>query len=292
MKDKERVAIISGTFTTIAACIGAIAVIAAGAWVLIQPRGATPAVQATSTYTYAAPTSELSQPSHPTSVPLEANAPTESSTVPAPERPTLAPTDTPLSRPQPTVPPQVPASFSDNFDNGASSEWESYLGTWRVIDGEYTADHTNRPVYSLVGNIGWRDYAVDVDVTSSCQAGYPITVLVRSVDAGNGIQMQVTCCSVKWTLYEYGNSHTIASKEGVGVELLGRCFGDCSSSWHTTHVRVEARGDFYSVYLDGVRMLDVQDGTFQYGKTGIGLSCPPGEGCCPRFDDFQVSALP
>jgi hypothetical protein len=184
-----------------------------------------------------------------------------------------------------TKPTPVKADFSDNFDSGANKAWEPLSGTWRVINGAYTADPTDENIiaYSMVGDQGWQDYSVDVDVSVLCQAGYPIILLIRSLDPGNGMQMEINCCSTKWLLYKNGTSTMIAEiKKGIPYE----CGTD---NWKTSHIRIEAQGSFYTMYLNGANILQVQDNTYSYGRSGIGLQHYTD---CPRFDNFKVSNLP
>jgi hypothetical protein len=135
----------------------------------------------------------------------------------------------------------------------------------------------------MVGDMGWRDYAIDVDLTVACQGGYPIILLIHSQDPGNGMQLHIDCCSTKWILYKNGNSQVIAESE-IGVPFC--CGGTC---WENSHVRIEAKDDLYTMYLNGVRMLQVYDDTYQYGRAGVGTVCSHD---CVKFDNFEVSEMP
>ncbi|MCL5986948.1 MAG: hypothetical protein M1371_10375 [Actinobacteria bacterium] len=169
-----------------------------------------------------------------------------------------------------SIPLIVNASFSDNFNGNASSAWEPLSGTWRVINDAYTADPTGEQLtaYSMVGNLGWRDYKVDVDISVLCQGGYPIILLIRSLDPGNGMQMHIDCCYTRWLLYKNGTGTVIAEiDKGIPYE----CGTD---NWTTSHVQIEATGSQYSMFLNGARILQVEDSTYSYGKSGVGLQCP------------------
>ena len=283
---KLNVAIIGGIFVVIAACIGAIGTIGDDIIAYLLKRNdatQTPTSQVTFTVTN---TDEFPESTNtPTNLPPQitvTNTPSPSPTIIVTNSPTI--TNTSTITPTATY---INPEFSDNFDDGADSIWENVTGSWRVINGMYTADRERRTVYSLIGDKSWKNYAIDVDVSSLCQTGYPVVLLLNSVDIGNGMQMEVNCCEIKWVLYENGES-TIIANERTGIDFSGGCG---FNNWIENHIRVETENNFYRVFVDGVKLLDVQDNTYDRGKSGIGLQCPPAEGTCPRFDNFNIEPL-
>ena len=276
-RTEVKVAVIGGVFILIAACIGAVATILAGAWVLTDNSETIPPLQTTSAPSTPpstldpTPIQAVDETSIPTMTPYPSSTPTRPPTLTA-----LPPT--------PTEPSTVRAEFFDDFNKGPNSAWRPLSGSWRVVDGAYTADRSYpQVVYSMVGDIGWRDYAIDVDVTVACQAGYPIVIAVHSLDPGNGVQMHIDCCDIEWLLYYNGESQVIAETD----EGIPKCCGGLC--WETSHIRIEAQENLYTMYLNGARMLQVYDDTYQYGRAGVGMECSNN---CARFDNFEVSELP
>jgi len=74
--------------------------------------------------------------------PVATEAPVVVTATPAP------PQDTPTPRPV-----SMPLPFEDDFDEGPRPEWETVLGTWRMVDGTYTADGDGW-AYTMVGDPG------------------------------------------------------------------------------------------------------------------------------------------
>lgn len=190
---------------------------------------------------------------------------------------TAPPTTAPTSTPQPIM---MSLPFEDNFDTGPKSEWEPWQGTWRMVDGKYTADPDEDWLFTFVGDEGWTDYAVDVDVWSR-NSNYPVQIIVRA-KSDSYMAVELDNSQTLWILVDKGNARVIARSEDGGLN-------DHTSEWNDNHVRVEVQGDMYTVYSDGIRLLQVYDSTLSVGRTGLGF-LPPDRP--PHFDNFQVTELP
>lgn len=214
---------------------------------------------------------------------LEATPTPTLSPFPTPS-PEPTPTPTPTYTPTPTHVP-MPLPFEDNFDMGPRPEWEPVQGTWRMVDGAYAADDPGgRWAYSMVGDVAWQDYAVEVDVAVRCLTMHwgQIGVLVRSKSPGEGIQFQ----NNRWVLSSQGQSKVIAE---ANQGLPDACMGSTGTTpWEVSHLRVEAHGNTYSAYINGVLVSRVQDGTFAAGRAGLGTTTSLE---VSRFDDFVVVPL-
>jgi len=181
--------------------------------------------------------------------------------------PTLAPLPTAISAPLP---------FSDNFNNGAKPEWDVVVGNWRMVDGAYTADSDGGWNVSLVGSESWRDIAIDVDVITD-DWNYPVRIIVRAYQ-GSYLIMETNCCSTYFILIDNGTETTIAESDAGG--LTGSIY------LHTNNIRIEALNNIYTVYVDGVKLLTVQDNTLPTGRVGLGLDYEA------RYDNFLVESIP
>ena len=183
-------------------------------------------------------------------------------------------------------PPQVQLAlpFEDKFDGGMRPEWQTMFGTWRMVNNMMKAD-PNDDVMSwiLVGDEGWTDYAVDVDVREDrLGCGDKVRIIVRAY-RGSYMALDVNDCNTDWILVSEGGERPVAHSDQGGI--IGRVY-----EWHTTHLRVEAKGDTYTAYANGNLLLRVQDGTLGYGRAGIGVQTGYKE--IPLFDSFRVAALP
>lgn len=186
------------------------------------------------------------------------------------------------SVPTPTL---VSSLFEDNFDIGAHPEWQPVQGTWRMVDGAYGIDESdNRWAYVMVGDLGWQDYVVQVDVALRCYGANPkIAVLLRSKDQRDGMQFLADPYRIRWNLYRGGQSKEIGMSDR-GIPYDSNCMGSLVKS----HLRFEVKGSVYTAYLNDTLVSRVQDGTFATGRVGLGT---PASTNYVRFDNFIVSSL-
>ena len=83
-------------------------------------------------------------------------------------------------------------------------EWKPIRGTWRVVDGKYTADASKDWSMTFVGDVGWTDYAVDVDVFSRNRQ-WPVRIIVRAQD-GSYMVLEATGGKTDWIIVSEGSS--------------------------------------------------------------------------------------
>ena len=192
----------------------------------------------------------------------------------------------PPSYPTPTVSPsRVPVllslPFEDNFDTGPRPEWEPIVGTWRMVDGKYTADPSDEWSLTLVGDVGWTDYRIDVDV-EYFKDYEPMGIVVRAQN-GSHIAFETDAFDSEWILVTEGTSRVIAHGDKGG---LRRMFGEDK---FVSHLTIEVDGSIYTAYSAGSILLQVQDTSFSSGRVGLAFYYPFDD--TTRFDDFQVAAL-
>lgn len=246
----------------------------------------TPTPTRTNTLT-ATPSATPTDTATPTNTPTNTLTPTITPTYTPTDTPTPTPTSTRTRVPTPK-PTLMPLPFEDNFDSGPRSEWEQAKGTWRMMNGYLIADETGEHWFAvnLVGDPNWSDYAVDVDLTHRCIAGYRVRVIVRAQNVGSYVAFDVDCCDTLMVLLVNGTEKIIASSETRAVEWY-----DCpGEEWPTDHLRLEVRGNTYTAYSNGMSLITVQDNTFSHGRAGLAnnrwlLNSPT------RFDNFRITAL-
>ena len=142
---------------------------------------------------------------------------------------TLYPTYTPYPTytfvPSPTIPPtpSILLPFSDNFDNGINSNWKSIKGTWRTVNGRLIADAGNDFSTITVGDKNWQNYIFEVDVFSESAAGFPVGVIVRSMN-GKSLMFRTDCCTTEWILINGTSEQTIARSEEGGLDFASSGF--------------------------------------------------------------------
>lgn len=193
--------------------------------------------------------------------------------------PTHAVPATPTLTPSP-VPVVLPLPFEDDFDLGPRQEWETLQGTWRMVDGSYTADARDTWSTTVVGDATWRDYVVDVDVEYWSDFE-PIRVLVRC-QGDSHMAFEFDGRGGDWILVEGGGSRAIAHTEQDVLRA--------GSGWHQVHMRIEVDGSTFTAIADGATVLRVQDTTLASGKAGLAFESDYQN--TPRFDNFTVTPLP
>jgi hypothetical protein len=158
--------------------------------------------------------------------------------------------------------PHANALFVDDFKDGKLDGWTpDQPGMWSVRYGMLKADLPDgRQVRSFVyaGSETWTNYVVDLDVCG-----------IRGVDKGVVVR--------------------VAENKGIGVDLRGPGYEDVvvyrrewpmghasvlnpNGVWH--HLRVEARGNRYRVWVNGVLTIDREDSR---------NACPAGRIALPGY---------
>jgi hypothetical protein len=177
--------------------------------------------------------------------------------------------------------PEKGVLFHDDFSSGDLGTWTpDRAGVWSVRHGSLRAtlpDQKQQRSLLMVGDSTWTDIAVDLDVC-----------MVRGVD--KGVVMRVR------------------ESAGVGVDLRGGTYQDCimyfrewplgrasamnaNGVWH--HLRVEARGARYRVWVNGESVLDRTQPQVAGMSGRIALPAyTGGAGACTVFyDNVVVTSL-
>ena len=173
-----------------------------------------------------------------------------------------------LPPPSPEPKPAHRALFSDDF-SGDLHRWSSDReGVWTIRDGMLRAhlpDRKQQRSFLYAGNPAWTNYALDLDVCG-----------MRGVDKGLAVRVE--------------------RDRGIGVDLRGWQMGrapatNLGGEWH--HLRIEARGHRYRVFVDGVLKLDRLDEHRSYPQGRIALAAYTGGvgRCTVYYDNVVVSAL-
>jgi hypothetical protein len=177
------------------------------------------------------------------------------------------------------------ASFSDNFEAGASRLWGNEQGAWSAASGLYDAAfpsnfpsaHSSLP-FVLV------DFTIELDVIdvkdggvwlrSSAAPGAVGRTGVLLVTGGNG----GTGTGLYW--------HAVTS--GDYGSKLNEQTGLFASGVSDAHLRIVVEGDVYSVYLDGAQSPATTLTTSAFGQGQVALY----DFSTQRFDNVVVTPVP
>ena len=236
----------------------------------------------------------------PTAVPVPTTTPIPPTATPGPSPtatlvpPTATPTPSPTASPTVTSTPEPALLFFDDFDAGPKADWEVVSGTWGMAGGRYTmTDISGSPVsgVSVVGDTGWRDYALEADVSGlyfDFHGAYTddskAAILVRMQDDGRAVGLMVDKRFLDWEILA-GDSWTVVP--GTRVDGYGE---------EGTHIKVEARGNVFAAYVDGKMITSFSDDRFPSGKVGLWLKSskyldPSDWRAVPKVDNFKVTKL-
>lgn len=173
--------------------------------------------------------------------------------------------------------------FQDDFSGDSLARWVSdRANVWSVRRGMLRGDLPDRKQeHSVIsaGDSSWTDIALDVDVCA-----------MRGVDKGVVVRLD-------------------RSRRAVGVDLRGPGYEDvvvhvqewalgkaravnANGMWH--HLRVEARGQRFRVYVDGALAVDRTDkhGAATQGRIGLAAYTGGVGQCTVYFDNVVVTASP
>ncbi len=171
--------------------------------------------------------------------------------------------------------------FADDFSAGDMTAWTADRpGVWKVVRGMLRADLPDqKQLRSLIyaGDTAWANIALDLD---AC--------MMRGVDKGAIVRVQ--------------------GESGMGVDLRGGSYQDvvmylrdgamgrapatnANGTWN--HLRIEARGQRYRVFVNGELKIDRLDARNLRPRGRIGLPAYTGGvgQCTVYYDNVVVTAL-
>jgi len=217
------------------------------------------------TYTQEAGVQPVTGPVTPTPYPTYTAYPTYT--------PPLIPTE-PLT-PEPVM--ELP--FVDNFDNGASEEWETIRGSWRMMNGTYKPDWMQSEwAVILVGDENWTDYVVEAVCPPHHNTPSSFIGIIVREYKGKHIRIESSRETTTAYLVDAGGGHEIASADGSLTEH--KEFGTG---------KVVVKGSIFEVYRNGQLIMTFEDKTCRQGR--VGLAARRISASEPGFASFVVNPL-
>ena len=168
--------------------------------------------------------------------------------------------------------------FRDDFSDGLEQWAPESSGAWTASKGMLRADLPDEKqarAFLYAGSEDWRDYALDYDVCG-----------MRGVDKGAVVRVQ--------------------GQSGFAVDLRGGSYQDvvayvrewpvgksaaknANGAWN--HVRIEARGERYRVFLNGRLAIEAADDTRPQGRIALAAYTGGVGECTAWFDNVVVTKL-
>jgi hypothetical protein len=147
-----------------------------------------------------------------------------------------------------------------NFDDGIAEGFGNDSGSWKVIDGKYTAT-TGQFRFSTAGDTAWQDYILEADYSNAQDGG----LLIRAQDSNNCIALVIrpTYNDIGWNIRKNG-----AWGPGLSTVSLGYKAGA------NLHVKIEVAGSEFKSYINGELKSTLTTTEFPEGKIGLYLYTP------------------
>jgi hypothetical protein len=212
-------------------------------------------------------------PSNPTDIPV----------------PTMTSTQVPTNTAIPTafVPPADGILFQDNFDDGLSSEWNTYDGQWLVSNGTLTllADDIDSYKWIALRKPEWKNYVLSLTVNipfQSSAAQSHVAVAVRNEGSQSkyiGVPVDTIRNRAYWAFIE-GYSDTAIAGLNEGSEFLSG-----------SNMELEVNNDTYTLRINGREVQKISMTGYSSGGISLGIYCYSELGC-PSFDNVKVTYLP
>jgi hypothetical protein len=168
--------------------------------------------------------------------------------------------------------------FRDDFSDGLGRWAPESSGAWKVSNGMLRADLPDEKqarAFLYAGSEDWRDYALDYDVCG-----------MRGVDKGAVVRVQ--------------------GQSGFAVDLRGGSYQDvvayvrewpvgksvarnANGAW--SHVRIEAKGERYRVFVNGRLVIEAADDQRPQGRIALAAYTGGVGECTAWFDNVVVTKL-
>lgn len=133
--------------------------------------------------------------------------------------------------------------FQEDFNDGVAQDFGNEVGSWKVVDGRYTAT-TGKFRFSTVTDLtSCDDYNIEADFINAKDGGF----LVRAQDQNKGIALIVrpTRNDIYWTEVSWATGKKRCWGARYEVKTLGHKSGE------DLHLKVEVRGDEFKAYVNG-----------------------------------------
>jgi len=176
-------------------------------------------------------------------------------------------------------------TLSDSFDSAFSSGWNYSDGNWNILSGEADINGYGK---MTIGNTGWTDYTVQVDVTYYDNFNGGLIFRVNNPALGGGGNDPALGTDYLQAYFvSLSSNGVILGKHNYNWTQLTSKTGESYTTNKKYTLRVEVKGSNIKVYVDNMETpkIDYTD-TRQFicGKTGLRVCSAH-----VRFDNFSIT---
>jgi hypothetical protein len=175
---------------------------------------------------------------------------------------------------------------TDDFDSGFSAEWGYSDGDWKIEAGQATLNGFGK---RTLGNAGWSDYTVEVDIT--CVRNMNAGIIFRVSNpalGGAGNDPALGTDYLQGYFVTLGSNGVTLGKHSYSWTGLTTATSEAYATNVKYHVKVAAYGANIKVYVQDMEtpVIDYTDtAPFMSGKVGLRVCCDTHV----RFDNFSVA---
>ena len=148
---------------------------------------------------------------------------------------------------------------------------------WKVVDGELECSRLKpRSAIIATGEVSWTDYAFEADVKLLVDHGLgDFDLAVRMTSNNDGYAFLVGDWVGEPSVY-------VQLVPDLGMKIIEPFDALEMDTWH--HVKVKTEGDKFTFWVNNRKVIEYQDGMYQTGMVGFGVS-----NYTLRFDNVVIT---
>ena len=173
--------------------------------------------------------------------------------------------------------------FSDDFNDNVADGWTEHLGTWSVIDGEYSVSvGIVENGISTVDSLTLSDYVIEANLRFTDSVGFRAGIVFRYTDNAHYYAFEPSneyddIGLIKYTPENSGYG-TVITSTGNWAYPIER---------DTDYLlKVIVQGDTFTCFINGEEVISGSDGSYTTGKVGLRARRAD-----VFFDDFTVYGI-
>ncbi len=179
--------------------------------------------------------------------------------------------------------------FFDDFNDGIADGWAEHLGSWSVVNGEYfVAVGLIENGISTVEGLTLTDCIIEVTLRfSDTEVGYRAGIVFRYIDNEHYYSFEIGNEYDEIDIIKYSSKNP---NYGESRTFIQPSFGNSSIIINANvdyTLRIEVRGNTFTAYLNGQKVLSWVEETYLSGRVGLRA-----RRAHVFFDNFKVTQIP
>ena len=176
--------------------------------------------------------------------------------------------------------------FSDDFNDGNDNGWGPKIGTWAVVNGEYTATGTSGTPMSQAPIGPLSDFVFEADLRITQRGAAQLALRLQSLSSTGVSNVRD---GILLVIFPGGRSiywHVI--RNGIGAPQDMKPLSMAVDENRLLKIKVKVQGNTYEAYVNDALANTLVDGTFPSGYVALGVSL--NYPTPTRWDNILISA--